>query len=185
MIYFSLIVFVILLFGIYLISTTYKRCPADKILVIYGKVGSAGESMKLIHDGAAFIIPIIQDYEYLDLTPIEIEVDGNFLTKLNHQINLKSKLSVSITTDPQYWKNAAERLTGLELREIKALAIDIIYSEIRKVVAQSDKISLITEREKLPHDLSGNMELELNKIGMNLKLMDIEEITDIDGISKS
>ncbi|RLD60637.1 MAG: hypothetical protein DRI95_15215 [Bacteroidetes bacterium] len=185
MIYFSFIVFVILLFVIYLISTRYKHCPVDKILVIYGKVGSAGESMKLVHDGTAFIIPIIQNYKYLDLTPIEIEVDGNFLTKLNHQINLKSKLSVVITTNPRYWKNAAERLTGLEPREIKTLAINIIYSEVRKVFAQSDKISLITDKEKLLQDLSGNIELELNKIGMNLKLMNISEITNIDSILKS
>lgn len=185
MIYFSFIVFVILLFGIYLISTSYKRCPADKILVIYGKVGKSGESMKLIHNGAVFIMPIIQHYEYLDLSPIEIEVDGKFLTKLNHQINLKSKLSVGITTNPGHWKKAAERLTYLELNEIKHLAIDIIYSEIRNVFSQTDKVSLMADKEKLLHDLSGNIELELNKIGMNLKLMDITEITDIDGIQKS
>ncbi len=99
MVNFYLIAFLVLLVIVlvtYLISTRYKRCPTDKILVIYGKVGT-GESMKLIHGGAAFIIPIIQNYEYLDLTPIEIEIDGNFLNKSEQKIKLKSKLLVVIT----------------------------------------------------------------------------------------
>ena len=52
----------------------YKRCPSDRILVVYGKVGG-GQSAKCIHGGAAFIWPVIQDYQFLDLTPISIEVN--------------------------------------------------------------------------------------------------------------
>ena len=61
----------------------YKRCPSDRILVVYGKVGG-GQSAKCIHGGAAFILPVIQDYEFLDLTPISIEVNlVNALSKQN------------------------------------------------------------------------------------------------------
>ena len=40
----------------------YKRCPSDKILVIYGKTGG-GRSSKCIHGGASFIMPLIQASE--------------------------------------------------------------------------------------------------------------------------
>ena len=60
---------------IYSLLKRYRRCPADHILVIYGKVSGKGRAARTIHGGAAFIWPIIQDYQYLDLTPIPIEVD--------------------------------------------------------------------------------------------------------------
>ncbi|MGN0588724.1 MAG: flotillin family protein, partial [Ruminiclostridium sp.] len=68
------------------ILSRYRKCPSDKVLVIYGKVGSdksgQARSAKCIHGGAAFIFPIIQSYQYMDLTPISINVDlKNALSK--------------------------------------------------------------------------------------------------------
>ena len=41
----------------------YKKCPSDKIMVIYGRVGKnkdgSSRSAKCIHGGAAFIVPVI------------------------------------------------------------------------------------------------------------------------------
>ena len=60
----------------------YKRCPSDKILVVYGRTG--GTSAKCIHGGGAFIWPVIQDYAYLDLKPISIEANlTNALSRQN------------------------------------------------------------------------------------------------------
>ncbi|MGB0423509.1 MAG: flotillin family protein, partial [Flavobacteriales bacterium] len=76
---------VILIFVVFLFSILkrYKRCPSDKILVVYGKTGGEG-SAKCVHGGAAFIWPIIQDYSFMDLTPISIEVNlVNALSKQN------------------------------------------------------------------------------------------------------
>ena len=68
------IVAVLILFSVILfILSRYRRCPSDKVMVIYGKVGTnkdgTARSAKCIHGGAAFIKPIVQAYEYMDLTP--------------------------------------------------------------------------------------------------------------------
>ena len=100
----------------------YKRCPSDRILVVYGKVGG-GQSAKCIHGGAAFIIPVIQDYEFLDLTPISIEVNlVNALSKQNIRVNVPSRFTIGISTEPGVMQNAAERLLGLGQNEIQELA---------------------------------------------------------------
>ena len=75
-----LVVIAILIFGMVLvILSRYRKCPSDKIMVIYGKLGAdrngQAVSSKCIHGGAKFIWPVIQDYQYLDLTPISINVD--------------------------------------------------------------------------------------------------------------
>ncbi len=61
----------ILLTTAIVILSRYRKCPSDKILVIYGKVGTTQDgqqrSAKCIHGGASFIWPVIQSYEYLDL----------------------------------------------------------------------------------------------------------------------
>ena len=103
--------FAILFFFIIIISfiRRYKRCPSDRILVVYGKVGS-GNSAKCIHGGAAFVWPVIQDYEFLDLTPISIEVDlTNALSRQNIRVNVPSRFTIGISTDTGIMQNAAER----------------------------------------------------------------------------
>ena len=65
----------------------YKRCPSDKILVIYGKTG--GTSAKCIHGGGAFVWPVIQDFAYLDLRPLSIEANlTNALSRQNIRVDV-------------------------------------------------------------------------------------------------
>src|SRR3569623_1158450 len=65
----------ILFFGmVMLVRKQYKRCPSNRVLVIYGgRLGKSGAA-KTIHGGSAFVMPLIQDYAYLSLEPIQIEV---------------------------------------------------------------------------------------------------------------
>ena len=123
---------------LFILIKRYKRCPSDRILVVYGKVGG-GQSAKCIHGGAAFIMPIIQDYEFLDLTPISIEVNlVNALSKQNIRVNVPSRFTIGISTEPGVMQNAAERLLGLGQNEIQELAQEIIFGQLRLVVASMD-----------------------------------------------
>ena len=101
----------------------YKRCPSDRILVVYGRVN--GGSAKCIQGGAAFIWPIIQDYAFLDLTPISLDVElKNALSKQNIRVDIPSSFTIGIATEPAVMNNAAERLLGLtndKIKEIKSL----------------------------------------------------------------
>ena len=96
----------------------YKRCPSDKILVIYGKTGKNNQgsisSARCIHGGASFIWPVFQSYAFLDLTPISIECNlTNALSKQNIRVDVPCRFTVGISTEPDNMTNAAERLLGL------------------------------------------------------------------------
>src|SRR5829696_6856794 len=113
------------------LATRYKRCPSDKVLVVYGKVGK-GQSAKCIHGGATFIWPLIQDYRFLDLTPMPIDIKlTGALSKQNIRVNTPSTFTVGIATKPGVMENAAERLLGLHTEAIRELAKDIIFGQMR------------------------------------------------------
>ncbi|QTE21775.1 flotillin family protein [Polaribacter cellanae] len=159
----------------------YKRCPSDRILVVYGKVGG-GESAKCIHGGAAFIFPVIQDYEFLDLTPISIEVNlVNALSKQNIRVNVPSRFTIGISTEPGIMQNAAERLLGLAQNDIQELAQEIIFGQLRLVVASMDIEEINNDRDKFLTNISQSVETELKKVGLKLINVNITDIVDESG----
>ncbi len=170
----------IFLFLIILIRR-YKRCPSDRILVVYGKVGG-GQSAKCIHGGAAFIFPVIQDYEFLDLTPISIEVNlVNALSKQNIRVNVPSRFTIGVSTEPGIMQNAAERLLGLGQNEIQDLAQEIIFGQLRLVVASMDIEEINSDRDKFLANISQSVESELKKVGLKLINVNITDIVDESG----
>lgn len=180
-------VVVVLLFSTFaLIVSRYRKCPSDKVMVIYGSVGTnsdgSNRSAKCIHGGAAFIWPIIQSYEYLDLTPISISVDlKNALSRQNIRIDVPSRFTVGISTENGIMQNAAERLLGLKLSEIQELARDIIFGQLRLIIATMDIEEINTDRDKFLEAVSRNVESELKKIGLRLINVNVTDITDESG----
>lgn len=175
--------FAILFFFIIIISfiRRYKRCPSDRILVVYGKV-SGGNSAKCIHGGAAFIWPVIQDYQFLDLTPISIEVNLlNALSKQNIRVNVPSRFTIGVSTEPGIMQNAAERLLGLGQSEIQELAQEIIFGQLRLVVASMDIEEINSDRDKFLTNISKSVESELKKVGLKLINVNITDIVDESG----
>ena len=159
----------------------YKRCPSDRILVVYGKVGG-GQSAKCIHGGAAFIIPVIQDFEFLELTPISIEVNLiNALSKQNIRVNVPSRFTIGVSTEPGVMQNAAERLLGLGQNEIQDLAQEIIFGQLRLVVASMDIEEINNDRDKFLTNISESVETELRKVGLKLINVNITDIVDESG----
>ena len=111
----------IILFGLIfflMIAKQYKRCPSNKVLVIYGRVKS-GTSAKCMHGGGAFVMPLVQSYDYLQLDPIQIEVPlRGALSIENIRVNVPSVFTVAIGTEDHVMQNAAMRLLGLSTKDI-------------------------------------------------------------------
>ena len=169
--------FLALFLLIYLIKR-YKRCPSDKILVIYGKVGR-GQSSNCIHGGGALVLPLVQDYRYMSLTPMTIPIPlQNALSLQNIRINVPSTFTVGISTDPGIMNNAAERLLNLAGSEIESMAREIIFGQLRLTVASLTIEQINQDRESFLASIRKNVEPELNKIGLYLINVNITDITD-------
>ena len=168
------------------VLSRYKRCPSDRILVVYGKTGKNKDggvnSARCIHGGAAFIWPVFQSYAFLNLTPIPIECNlTNALSKQNIRVDVPCRFTVGISTDPDNMTNAAERLLGLSLDNIQDLAKDILFGQLRLVIATMDIEEINADRDKFLINVSQNVELELRKIGLKLINVNVTDIRDESG----
>ena len=168
------------------ILARYKRCPSDKILVIYGKTGrnkqGAVSSARCIHGGASFIWPVFQSYSFLDLTPISIECNlTNALSKQNIRVDVPCRFTVGISTEPENMTNAAERLLGLKIDDIRNIATDILFGQLRLVIATMDIEEINADRDKFLANVSTNVEAELRKIGLKLINVNVTDIRDESG----
>lgn len=163
------------------IINRYRRCPSDKILVVYGTTGNRG-SAKCVHGGGTFVWPIIQDYAYLSLTPISIDANlTNALSKQNIRVDIPCRFTVGISTDPDCMTAAAERLLGQTASQIQELARDILFGQLRLVIATMSIEELNSDRDKFLDAISSNVEVELKKIGLRLINVNVTDINDESG----
>ncbi len=170
----------VFIMGLWFISR-YKRCPSDKILVIYGKTGT-GNSSKCLAGGAAFVWPVIQDYDFLDLTPISIDVDlRGALSRQNIRVSVPSRFTVAVSNEPGVMEVASERLLRKSTDEIRETAKDIIFGQLRLVVATMDIEEINSDRDKFLINVSSNVGNELKKIGLMLINVNVTDIQDESG----
>ena len=158
----------------------YRRCPSDKILVVYGSTGKG--SAKCVHGGGVFVWPVIQDYAYLNLTPISIEANlTNALSRQNIRVDVPCRFTVGISTEADSMNNAAERLLGLSANDIQDMARDILFGQLRLVIASMSIEELNQDRDAFQENIKKNVEIELKKIGLKLINVNITDIKDESG----
>ncbi|MEO1595859.1 MAG: SPFH domain-containing protein [Pseudomonadota bacterium] len=178
-----LVVSVVLLVAFFLaiLVTQYKRCPSNRILVVYGKVGGE-RAARCIHGGGTFVVPLLQSFAYLTLEPLTIDIElQSALSKKNIRVNVPSTFTIGVSVDPDIMNNAAERLLGLDDHQISNQAKDIILGQMRLVIATLSIEEINQDREKFLDLVNKNVNFELNKIGLEMINVNIRDITDESG----
>ena len=156
----------------------YKRCPPDKVMVVYGRTDK-GKASRTIHGGAALVWPLIQDYAFLSLNPITINIDlRNALSLQNIRINVPSTFTIGVSTESHIMANAAERLLGLKQPEIEEMAKEIIFGQLRLTVASLTIEQINQDRDAFLELTRTNVDTELQKIGLYLINVNLVDITD-------
>lgn len=175
----GMVMFVFFLFAtILFLASCYKRCPSNKILAIFGKVGE-GKSVKCLHGGGTFVWPLIQDSCYLDLTPMTINIPlKGALSLQNIRINVPSTFTIAIDTTDAAMSSASVRLLQLSREEIEQMAMEIIFGQLRLAVASLTIEQINQDREEFLKTIRNNIDPELGKIGLTLINVNITDITD-------
>ena len=167
----ALAAFVLLMIFISLV-TWYRKCPSDRIMVIFGKTHGTKAAL-CIHGGAKFVWPVFQDYGYISLRPLQIAVNlDNALCKQNIRINVPSVFTVGVSTSPEIMGNAAERLFGQTPEAIAELAKDIIFGQLRLVIASM----MIEEINAEEHKVKVSIEIFSRKVVEEYDVSEVERL---------
>jgi flotillin len=177
------VLLVILLAGlITFIKSTIRRCSSNQILVVYGAFTGGGRTALTIHGGTKIVLPLIQDYRYLSLEPIQIEIPlRGALSGENIRVNVPSVFTVAIGTQPDVMTNAAIRLLELDVAEIRKQAEEIIFGQLRQVIASMKIEDINRDRDTFLEHIQNSVEPELKKIGLVLINVNITDIQDESG----
>lgn len=167
------------------LASCYKRCPSNKILAVFGRI-SGDRSVKCYHGGGAFIWPLIQDYAFLDLTPMTLHIPlKSALSQQNIRINVPSTFTVAIDTTAEAMNNAAVRLLALSRKDVEMMATEIIIGQLRLTIASLMIEEINQDRERFLLEVRKHIESELKKIGLMLLNVNITDITDESGYIES
>lgn len=173
------IAFLLFVFSvIYFLAKLYRRCPSNKILVVYGRIAGK-KTVQCYHGGGTFVWPLIQGYGFLDLTPrtIHIPLKGA-LSHQNIRINVPSTFTVAVGVTTEIMNNAAIRILELDHKAIESMAMEIIIGQLRLTVASLRIEEINQDRERFLEAIKKNIEPELHKIGLTLLNVNITDITD-------
>ncbi|CAM3630346.1 Inner membrane protein YqiK [Vibrio aerogenes CECT 7868] len=168
----------LLLFFVLSFLLFYRRCKPNQLLVVYGKTGG-GRSAKVVHGGAAFVLPVVQDYEYMSLQPIDYEVDlKDALSANNIRLDIPTSCTVAIGTSPELSSIASERLLGLSQVEVKEAAQNITIGQLRAAVATLTIEQINQDRESFLEKVNTNIADELAKLGLEVININVKDISD-------
>ena len=162
----------------------YKRCPSNKILVVYGR--TAGGAAKCVHGGAAFVWPLFQAYDYLDLEPFVVPIDlSNALSQENIRVSVPTTVTAAVSNQPGIMQNAAIRLLGLATQQIQTLATDIIIGQMRAVIATMRIEDINRDRQAFMGKVNEAVAVELEKVGLAVINVNIRDLDDESGYIKA
>ena len=162
------------------ILSRYRRCPSNRVMVIYGKTGKG--AAKCVHGGAAFVWPLFQAYDYLDLEPFVVPIElANALSQENIRVSVPTTVTAAISNEPGVMENAAIRLLGLSRVQIQAQAQDIILGQMRAVIATMKIDDINRDRQAFLGKVNEAVSVELEKIGVALINVNIRDIEDESG----
>lgn len=180
----SILISIVLITVIWALSSRYQRCPANRILVIFGKTGKG--AAKCIHGGAAFVWPLFQDFAWLELEPFVVPIDlNNALSQENIRVTVPTTVTVAVSTEEGIMQNAAIRLLGQGVEEVKAQAQSVILGQMRQVMATMRIEEINRDRQAFMTKVNESLSVELEKIGLSVINVNIKDIEDDSGYIKA
>jgi flotillin len=173
-------VVVVVIIAVGLVSR-YRIATSNQILVVTGKVGE-GQSSKTIHGGGMFVWPLIQKHSYLDLSPINLDIElTGALSRQNIRVNVPSSFTIAISTEKALMHTAAERILDKTQIHIRDMASEIIFGQLRATIADMSIEEINADRDRFITNVQVNVEGELKKLGLMLINVNITDITDESG----
>lgn len=172
------IVLVVVLVVVLLAKSMYRIADVDKALIITG-----GKKPKIIVSGGAFVIPIIRKADFFDLCMLTVPADEDeIMTKT--AVPIVVDWTAQIRPDRRDHAKLETAIVSFKERGKGGIIDDVrltLMGAVRDVVASMTPEEVLADKEAFKKNVQESVEDEMNKMGLELVSLNIQDITDRNG----
>ena len=159
----------------------YVSAP-NEALIFSGRTRRVGErevGYRVVRGGRALRVPFFELIDSVDLTniAIDIEVKGAY-SKGGIPLNVHGVANIKLPGEEPLLNNAIERFLGRSRQEITGIAKETLEGNLRGVLAQLTPEEVNQDKTRFAQSLLEEAEHDLNRIGLILDTLKIQNITD-------
>lgn len=180
--FFALLTVLLLVFFAVFKSLVHIGRP-NEVLIFSGRDHKQPDGSKrgyrLIFGGLAVKWPVLETVDRMDLRvfPVRIDTKGAY-SKGGIPLNVHAIANVKISSDPDEVHNAIERFLGRNREEMVRVAQETLEGNIRGVLATLTPEEVNENRLKFAEQLALDVEPDLEKLGLHLDTLKIQNVYD-------
>jgi len=158
--------------------------PPNRAAVITGRsrllADGRGVGYRTVIGGRTLRIPIIEEVAWMPLGTIPIELNvQNAFSKGGIPLSVQAVGNIKVASEPEStFNNGVERLLGKHVDDIEALAKETLSANLRGVLASMTPEEVNEDRLKFAAQLLEEADQDLQKLGLQLDTLKIQNVTD-------
>ena len=181
-----LVVVIGFLIALMLLSRNYIKVSPNRAAVISGRSRKLPDGTvvgyRLVRGGATLIVPFLEKVEYLSLNVITVPLaTSRAYTVQGVPVSVKAVANVKIKGDDDSMRSAAERFLGMQPDEFHKLVFQTLEGHLRAILGTLTVEEINNDRQSFAQKLTTEAAGDLEKMGIGLDALTIQEISDEEG----
>lgn len=181
-----LVIVIAALIALMLISRNYIKVSPNQAAVISGRKRKLGDGStvgyRLVRGGATLVFPFLEKVEYLDLNVITVPLaTSRAYTVQGVPVSVKAVANVKIKGDDPSLRAAAERFLGMPQQQFHQLVFQTLEGHLRAILGTLTVEEINNDRQSFAQKLTTEAAGDLEKMGIGLDALTIQEISDEEG----
>ncbi len=170
--------------GVFVIRNLYYICQPSEVLIFAGGRYRVGDTKKkvgyrLVKGGSSIRVPLLEQAFRMDLSNMIIELKvNNAYSKGGIPLTVESVANIKVAGEEPTIHNAIERLLGKSRQEIEKLAQETLEGNLRGVLASLTPEQVNEDKIAFAKNLLEEAEDDLEKLGLVLDTLQIQNISD-------
>src|SRR5687767_10171420 len=174
------------LIALMLLSRNYIKVSPNQAAVISGRSRKLPDGTKvgyrLVRGGATLIVPFLEKVEYLSLNVLTVPLaTTRAYTVQGVPVSVKAVANVKIKGDDDSMRAAAERFLGMKPEEFHKLVFQTLEGHLRAILGTLTVEEINNDRQSFAQKLTSEAAGDLEKMGIGLDALTIQEISDEEG----
>ena len=181
-----LVVVIGFLIALMLLSRNYIKVSPNEAAVISGRSRKLADGTvvgyRLVRGGATLIVPFLEKVEYLNLNVLTVPLaTSRAYTVQGVPVSVKAVANVKIKGDDDSMRAAAERFLGMKTDEFHKLVFQTLEGHLRAILGTLTVEEINNDRQSFAQKLTTEAAGDLEKMGIGLDALTIQEISDEEG----